>query len=51
LSEKDLELHAGAYKKPVHEMAQKQQLVEVWADFEQTIVEQANLCQSYKTTL
>jgi len=34
-------LHAGAYKKPVHDMAQKQRLVEVRADFEQTIVNKA----------
>jgi len=31
-----LELHAGAYKKPVRDMAQKQRLVEVQADSEQT---------------
>jgi len=31
-------LHAGAYKKSVRDMAQKQRLVEVRADFEQTIV-------------
>jgi len=29
--------HAGAYKKPVRDMAQKQRLVEVRADYEQTI--------------
>jgi len=33
-----LELHAGAYKKPVRDMAQKQRLVEVRTDFDQTIV-------------
>jgi len=38
-------------------MAQKQQLVEVWADFEQTIVNKASrasdwgLWQNYRTTL
>jgi len=36
-----LGLHAGAYKKPVRDMAQKQRLVEVRADFEQTIVNKA----------
>jgi len=38
LNTKDLGLRAGAYKKPVHDMVQKQRLVEVQADFEQTIV-------------
>jgi len=28
----------GAYKKPLHYKALKQRLVEVWVDFEQTIV-------------
>jgi len=36
-----LELHAEAYKKPVHDMAQKQRLVEVQSDFEQTNVNKA----------
>jgi len=34
----DLGLHAGAYKKPVHDMAQKQRLEQVQADLEQTLV-------------
>jgi len=34
----DLGLHARAYNKLVRDMAQKQRLVEVRADFEQTIV-------------
>jgi len=37
----DLGLHAGAYKKLVRDMAQKQRLVEVRADFEQIIVNKA----------
>jgi len=37
----DLGLHAGAYKKPVRDVVQKQRLVEVWTDFEQTIVNKA----------
>jgi len=36
-----LGLHAGADKKPVSDTAQKQRLVEVRADFEQTIVNKA----------
>jgi len=36
-----LGLHAGAYKKPVRDVAQKQRLVEIRANFEQTNVNKA----------
>jgi len=36
-----LGLHAGVYKKLVSNMAQRQGLVEVWADFEWTVVNRA----------
>jgi len=36
-----LGLNEGAYKKPVRDMGQKQRLVEVRADFEQTVVNKA----------
>jgi len=37
----DSGLHAGAYKKLVRDMVQKQRLVEVRTDFEQTVVNKA----------
>jgi len=36
-----LGLHADAYKKLIRDMAQRQRLVEVQADFEQTLVNKA----------